>query len=104
MVFGDGGQTRDFVSVHDVAAANMLALTGTELPAPTLYTVATGQSTSLNDILRELEAATPHPLRKQYAPARAGDILHSAGSSARLQALGWSPQVSLREGIRELLA
>jgi UDP-glucose 4-epimerase len=103
-VFGDGRQTRDFVSVHDVAAANILALTSTEVQPGTVYTVATGQSASLNDILGELEATSPHRVRKQYAPARAGDILHSAGSSARLRACGWSPRVSLRQGISELLA
>jgi UDP-glucose 4-epimerase len=103
-VFGDGSQTRDFVSVHDVAAANLLALTSTEVQPGTVYTVATGHSASLNDILAELERASPRRVRRQYEPARAGDILHSSGSSARLQACGWRPQMSLREGIRELLA
>jgi UDP-glucose 4-epimerase len=103
-VFGDGSQTRDFVSVHDVAAANLLALTGSAMTPGTIYTVATGRSTSLNDILAELDRAAPHPVRRQYAPARAGDILHSSGSSTRLQACGWRPQVSLGEGIAELLA
>jgi UDP-glucose 4-epimerase len=103
-VFGDGAQTRDFVSVHDVAAANLLALTDAAIEPGTTYTVATGRSTSLNEILAALEEAAPRPVRRQYAPARAGDILHSAGSSARLQALGWRPQVTLRQGIAELLA
>jgi UDP-glucose 4-epimerase len=103
-VFGDGSQTRDFVSVHDVAAANLLALTSADVQPGTIYTVATGHSASLNDILAALEQASPRQVRKQYAPAREGDILHSAGSSARLQACGWKPQVSLQEGIRELLA
>jgi UDP-glucose 4-epimerase len=103
-VFGDGSQTRDFVSVHDVAAANLLALTSADVQPGTIYTVATGHSASLNDILAALEQASPRGVRKQYAPAREGDILHSAGSSARLQACGWKPQVSLQEGIRELLA
>ena len=103
-VFGDGSQTRDFVSVHDVADANLLALTSPDVQPGTLYTVATGHSVSLNEILVELERASPRQMRKQYAPARPGDILHSSGSSARLQACGWHPQVSLQEGIRELLA
>jgi hypothetical protein len=42
-------------------------------------------------------------LRKQHAPARSGDIVHSAGSSARLQACGWRAEVSLEAGIQELL-
>ena len=103
-VFGDGSATRDFVSVHDVAAANLLALTSPAMQAGTVYPVATGQSTSLNQILDELERAAPNRFRKQYAPARAGDILHSSGSSTRLQACGWTPQVTLQAGISELLA
>ena len=103
-VFGDGSQTRDFVSVHDVAAANLLALTSPHMEAGTVYTVATGRSASLNEILAELEHSSPHRFRKQYAPARAGDILHSSGSSARLQACGWTPEVTLQAGIGELLA
>lgn len=103
-VFGDGSATRDFVSVHDVAAANLLALTSPTMQPGTVYPVATGHSTSLNQILDELERAAPNRFRKQYAPARAGDILHSSGSSTRLQACGWTPQVTLQAGISELLA
>ncbi len=103
-VFGDGSATRDFVSVHDVAAANLLALTSPTMQPGTVYPVATGQSASLNQILDELERAAPTRFRKQYAPARAGDILHSSGSSTRLQACGWTPQVTLQAGISELLA
>lgn len=103
-VFGDGSATRDFVSVHDVAAANLLALTSPTMQPGTVYPVATGQSASLNQILDELERAAPNRFRKQYAPARAGDILHSSGSSTRLQACGWTPQVTLQAGISELLA
>lgn len=103
-VFGDGEQTRDFVSVHDVAAANLLALTNPALGGGNVYNVAMGHSVSLNDILAALDAASGRAVERRYAPLRAGDILHSAGSSARLQACGWQPQVTLEAGIRELLA
>ena len=102
-VFGDGSQTRDFVSVHDVAQANLLAATHPALVWGDLYHVATGRSASLNDVLDALDAVAPQPVQRTYAPPRAGDILHSAGSSAKLQALGWQPQVSLRAGLAELI-
>lgn len=102
-VFGDGSQTRDFVSVHDVAAANLLALTGAQLEAGKVYTVASGHSASLNDLLAALDAASDSSVRRQYAPERAGDILHSAGSSALLQSCGWRPRVGLVQGVEELL-
>jgi UDP-glucose 4-epimerase len=107
-IFGDGSQTRDFVSVHDVAQANLLAVTHPALTWGDLYHVATGQSASLNDVLDALDGVTsktgaPQPVQRHYAPPRAGDILHSAGSSAKLQALGWRPQVTLRMGLAELV-
>jgi UDP-glucose 4-epimerase len=103
IVFGDGQQTRDFISVRDVAAANLLALTNDGLPPGAVYPVATGQSTSLNDLLATLDVITGRHVARDYAPARVGDILHSLGSGARLQAYGWRPQVSLQEGLHELL-
>ena len=102
-VFGDGEQTRDFVSVHDVAAANLLALTDPALGGGNVYNVAMGQSVSLNAILAALDAASGRAVERRHAPPRAGDIVHSAGSSARLQACGWQPQVTLAAGIGELL-
>jgi len=102
-IFGDGSQTRDFVAVHDVAQANLLAATHPAMTWGTLYHVATGQSVSLNDVLDALDVVAPQPVVRNYAPPRAGDILHSAGSSAKLQALGWQPQVSLRVGLAELI-
>ena len=107
-VYGDGSQTRDFVSVYDVAQANLFAATHAVLVWGALYQVATGHSASLNDVLDTLDAVAPagasQPVTRHYAAARAGDILHSAGSSAKFQALGWQPQVSLRRGLAELLA
>lgn len=102
-IFGDGSQTRDFVSVYDVARANLLAATHSTLTWGDLYHVATGHSVSLNDVLDVLDAVAPQPTSRHYAPPRTGDILHSAGSSAKLQALGWQPQVSLHAALAELL-
>lgn len=102
-IFGDGSQTRDFVSVYDVAQANLLAVTHPALTWGDLYHVATGHSASLNEVLDALDAIAPQPAVRHYAPPRSGDILHSAGNSAKLQALGWQPQVSLRAGLAELV-
>jgi UDP-glucose 4-epimerase len=102
-IFGDGCQTRDFVSVYDAARANLLAATHPTLAWGDLYHVATGHSVSLNAVLDVLDVVAPQPTSRHYAPPRAGDILHSAGSSAKLQALGWQPQVSLHAGLAELL-
>jgi UDP-glucose 4-epimerase len=103
ILFGDGSQTRDFVSVHDVARANLLAATHPALAWGERYQVATGRSVTLNEVLDALDAVAPQPVQRRYEAPRAGDILHSAGSSARLQALGWRAQVPLQSGLAELV-
>lgn len=103
-VFGDGEQTRDFVSVHDVADANLLALTSPAVEAGGVYNVATGSATSLNTILATLRELVGPQLSWEYAPARSGDIAHSQGDGDLLRALGWRPQVDLTDGLAELMA
>lgn len=99
-IFGDGTQTRDFVYVEDIAAANILAAergTGT-------YNVATGSSVTIRDVAETIarEAGKGSPV--EYAPPRAGDVMHSCGDASRLRELGWEPGTSLEEGMRRTLA
>ena len=102
-VFGDGEQTRDFISVHDVARANLRAITSSAIESGAVYNVASGQAISLNTILATLRELTGPQMTREYAPARSGDILHSCGDSTRLQALGWHPEVGLATGLAELV-
>jgi UDP-glucose 4-epimerase len=104
VIFGDGEQTRDFVHVHDVARANLAALTA-PLPSPDpLFVVATGASVTLNQVLAELGRAAGAPLHVRRDPPRAGDIVHSSADSSLLQrTFGWSPQVSLAEGLEGIV-
>lgn len=102
-VFGDGEQTRDFVSVHDVARANLLALSAPGCEPGGVYNVATGEAVSLNTILATLRELTGPGLSWEHAPARPGDIRHSRGDGARLRALGWRPRVALADGLAELV-
>jgi UDP-glucose 4-epimerase len=98
-IFGDGDQTRDFVFVGDVVAANILAAEkGTGV-----YNVACGGRITVNDLAREIIALSGRTVPINYAPERAGDVRHSRGSSERLQALGWSPAVPLAEGLRRTI-
>jgi UDP-glucose 4-epimerase len=104
IIFGNGEQTRDFVSVHDVAAANVALVATTEAQWGEVHNVATGASVSLNEILTELEAILGREPHRRYEPPRAGDLLHSEGNSNRLRDLGWAPHVTLHEGLTELLS
>ncbi|MGQ9850199.1 MAG: NAD-dependent epimerase/dehydratase family protein [Aggregatilineaceae bacterium] len=100
IVHGDGLQTRDFVYVGDVATINLAALTGT---AEGILNVGTGNSCTLLELIATLSRVTGITPQLSYAPARKGDIRHSAMSTTRLnQALGVVPSTPLEEGLSAL--
>lgn len=104
IIFGDGEQTRDFISVHDVARANVIAATAPDVRSG-IANICTGKPTSLNrlaEILRQSVPGTPAPT---HGEERAGDIRHSVGSPerARLE-LAFEATVPLESGLTELMA
>lgn len=104
-IFGDGHQTRDFVYVADVVHANLLAATAPRELCGIPYNCGTGQQTSLRELLSVLEDLCGKRIEAQFAPPRAGDVRHScADITAIRRALGFSPRVPLREGLRALLS
>ena len=100
-VHGDGLQTRDFVHVEDVVGA-LLRLSEPDTASGT-WNVASGRSGTILDLARTVERALGRPLGREFAPARPGDVRHSAASAARLKALGWRPSTSLASGIGRLV-
>lgn len=103
-IFGDGEQTRDYVYVGDVAAANLAAAT---LPAadPTsiddvAFNVATGSETSVVELADALIATSGRKVEKEFAPSRPGELERSCLDISKLKAAGWSPAVDLSEGLR----
>jgi UDP-glucose 4-epimerase len=96
-VFGDGRQTRDFVYVGDVVAANLRAA-GLEVGGA--YNVGTGVETS---VLELAEALGTTDLR--FEPARLGEIARSVlDPSLALRELGWAPETALSAGLQQTLA
>jgi UDP-glucose 4-epimerase len=105
-VFGDGGQTRDFVYVADVVAhlRAAMAYLGEEKGAH-VFNVCTGRSISVLDLAREvLAAAGRDPSGVAHGAARAGDIRFSQGDpSAAQAALGLSARTDLAAGLRHTI-
>ncbi|HWN72673.1 MAG TPA: SDR family NAD(P)-dependent oxidoreductase [Solirubrobacterales bacterium] len=106
MIFEDGGQRRDFVSVHDVADACALALERDEAAGQAIN-VGSGESVTVLEAAQRLAWATdrqnirPRPTGKY----RAGDTRHCfADISLARELLGYEPQVALDDGIAELTA
>jgi nucleoside-diphosphate-sugar epimerase len=102
-VFGNGEQVRDFTYVDDVISANLLAATQEVRPG-TVLNVAGGSHTTVNEVLAILEELTGSELRRNNTDGVAGDVQRTGGDTAAIRSiLGWSPSVSLREGLSRQL-
>ena len=102
-VFGDGGQTRDLINVHDVARANLVA---SEHPdaAGKVFNICTGVETRLLDLLDVMYELFPDPPEPEFAAPRAGDIYRSLGSPRKAaDVMGFRAQVSLVDGLKETI-
>ena len=102
VINGDGLQTRDFVHVDDVAAANLLALERADVTGP--VNIGTGVETSVNATCDALRAAAGASADAVHAPARPGEQRRSC-LSPRLaeRVLGWRPTVPLGDGLIQTL-
>lgn len=97
-VFGDGGNTRDYVFVVDVAAAFLLA--SGETGDRRRYNIGTGVGTSDRQLHTLVAKAAGAPDEPEFAPARLGDLRDSAIDPSKAGAeLGWAPAYDLGTGI-----
>jgi nucleoside-diphosphate-sugar epimerase len=102
-VFGDGGQTRDLINVHDVARANLIA---SEHPnaAGKVFNICTGVETRLLDLLDVMYELFPNAPEPDFAAPRAGDIYRSVGSPRKAaDVMSFRAQVSLADGLKETI-
>lgn len=104
VIYEDGLQTRDFVSVHDVVQACELAMESSETDF-NIFNVGTSRPTSVLSVastLTELLALDIKPdIRGKY---RKGDIRHCYADISRItQLLHYTPRVPLREGFKEVV-
>lgn len=98
-VFGKGDQTRDFVYVADVVNALILLMI-TDDANGQVFNVATGVSTSLNDVINLFGEIARTDIIVNHATNRAGDIKHSIADVTNLRGLGYAPRYSLKQGLR----
>ena len=102
-IYGDGQQTRDFISVHDVARANVLAATGTGVVSG-VANICTGRATSLLEIVESFRRHYPAVSPPTHATPRTGDIIHSRGAPEEAaKAVGFRAQVGVADGLAELI-
>ncbi|MFD9700625.1 SDR family NAD(P)-dependent oxidoreductase [Lentzea sp. NPDC059081] len=104
LIFGDGAQTMDFVHVHDIARANILAA---KAPVTdTVYNIASSQETSLKELALALLTAMDSDLPLEHGPERKvnGVTRRLADISLAAAELGWKPEIEMDGGLRDLVA
>jgi UDP-glucose 4-epimerase len=100
-IFGDGGQTRDFVFVGDVVDA-LVAAVGHD---GGVFNIGTGCETSVLDLHGACAAVAGSDARPRFEPARLGEVRRSVLDVSRAEReLGWRAATSLDDGLRATLA
>jgi UDP-glucose 4-epimerase len=100
-IHGDGAQTRDFISVRDVARAN--AFFATESARTGVFNIARGGSLAIRGLAERIVALTGSKSEIIHGPERAGDVRHSTASLERLSAAGFKPGLDFDAALRETI-
>jgi UDP-glucose 4-epimerase len=100
-IHGDGTQTRDFIYVKDVVAAN--AVFATESNATGVFNVAYGQNITMNELAETICRLTGSDSVIKHAAERPGDVKHSLASIEKLRAAGFTPSGSFENGLAETI-
>ena len=103
LIYEDGLQTRDFVSVKDIVAANILVM-NSEKADYQYFNVGTGKPTSILDIAKTLSRLYGKEpkivIKNEY---RIGDIRHCFADISKIQKIGFKPSVDFDDGMREMV-
>lgn len=103
VIYGDGGQSRDFVHVLDVVSAAMLAFRS-DRAVGEVFNVGSGVAVSIADLASlVMELFGVRGVEPIYMPARIGDVRHSCADIGKLRMLGYEPRIHIRNGLSSLL-
>lgn len=105
VIYGNGKNTRDFVSISDVARAVEFAMKKISGKKGNVYNIATGRSVSINELANMMISISGRKLGIVHKNQQKGDIKHSQ-ASIRLarKELGYVPKTSLRAGLESLMS
>jgi UDP-glucose 4-epimerase len=100
-IFGDGEQTRDFIYVKDVVAAN--AWMTTESTYTGVFNVAYGGSITIRDLADKIIIRTGSSSEIRHLGERPGDVKHSRAAVGKILATGFRIQGSLEQGLNDTI-
>lgn len=100
-IFGDGQQTRDFIFVKDIVAANVFLATNEKFSG--IHNIAYGGSVTITEIAEKIIELTNSTSKIEYGPVRAGDVKHSRAAIEKLQSTGFKPVSNFQEGLAKTI-
>jgi len=104
VIFGDGSNTRDFVSVNDVIAVINNSIDNIEGKKGNHYNIASGKHISIKDLAELMLSISGKKLEIKYESAKKGEVAHSQTLiELAKQDLGFIPSVELKDGLKKLL-
>ncbi len=101
-IFGDGEQTRDFIFVKDIVAANLHFALHSD--ATGVFNVAYGGRITINDLARRIVELTGSKSEIRHLPERLGDVKHSLAAVDKLRATGFRPGADFAAGLEQTIA
>ena len=100
VIYGDGEQSRDFISVKDVVAANIWAA---ESKATGAFNIGLGKSTTINQLVKMINEIIGKDIKPVYEKERPGDIKHSLADISKAKSLGYDPKADFKEELKETI-
>lgn len=101
LIYGDGGQSRDFVHVADVIQASLRAATLSEPGAA--FNIGTGRKTTIQNLAKTMIGLTGHRVDIEYRAPRGGEVRESVADIRRARdLLGYRPRFSLQMGLERM--
>jgi UDP-glucose 4-epimerase len=97
-IFGDGRQTRDFIYVKDVVAAN--AFFALKSQATDVFNVGCGREVTITDLALTIRNLASSSSTIEYEAERPGDVKHSIAGVDKIQTAGFRPVCDLSAGLR----
>ncbi|HBP25869.1 MAG TPA: LPS biosynthesis protein WbpP [Acholeplasmatales bacterium] len=104
-IYGDGGATRDFIYVSDVAAANLQACLSPNVHPGEAYNVGTGIPTTIQQLAAAVQKVSQNRLAISFQPARPGDIRNSCAKTDKAKKhFGFQKKIDLEDGLKSIYA
>jgi len=100
VIYGDGEQTRDFISVKHVVDANILAAESKETG---IFNIGLGKSTTVNQLFEMIKEILGKDIEPAYEKERPGDIKHSVADISKANSFGFDPENNFEEDLKETI-